>query len=29
MGVGSLGIAWLALIWFLERGFGLRVGPGH
>ena len=23
MGVGSLGIAWLAVLWMLERGFGL------
>ena len=29
MGVGSLGIAWLATLWVLERGFGLRFTLGH
>ena len=29
MGVGSLGIAWLALMWFLERGFGIKIAPGR
>jgi len=27
MGVGSLGIAWLAIVWALERGAGLSLLP--
>lgn len=27
MGVGSLGIAWMAVVWVLERGFGLSLVP--
>lgn len=29
MGVGSLGIAWMAAIWVLERAFGLTIIPRH
>ena len=29
MGVGSLGIAWLAIVWALERGAGLSLLPGR
>jgi hypothetical protein len=28
MGVGSLGIAWLALLWAVQRGTGLTLLPG-
>jgi hypothetical protein len=28
MGAGSLVIAWLAVLWILERGFGLSLFPG-
>jgi hypothetical protein len=27
MGVGSLAIAWMAMIWFFERGFGIALIP--
>jgi hypothetical protein len=29
MGVGSLAIAWVATLWVLERGFGLRFSLPH
>ena len=29
MGAGSLGIAWLAVVWALERGAGLTLLPGR
>jgi len=29
MGVGSLGIAWLAIVWALQRGLGLSLLPGR
>jgi len=29
MGVGSLGIAWIAVIWILQRGFGLELFAGR
>jgi hypothetical protein len=28
MGVGSLGIAWLAALWTIERAFGISIVPG-
>jgi len=29
MGLGSLAIAWLAIVWVLERGFSLSLFSGH
>jgi len=29
MGVGSFAICWVAVLWFLERGFDLQIFPGR
>jgi hypothetical protein len=28
MGIASLGIAWLAALWTIERAFGITLVPG-